>query len=93
LTLAAQRLGHPSEQIADLAIDSKVMLIPAGGGALVLGVELAVQLPSVEQAAKAAELVRAAHATCPYSNATRRNIDVALSVNGVALESETEVAA
>jgi organic hydroperoxide reductase OsmC/OhrA len=30
----------------------------------------------------AAELVKAAHEVCPYSNATRGNIDVRLTVNG-----------
>ena len=32
------------------------------------------------------QLVEKAHQVCPYSNATRGNIDVALSVNGRALE-------
>jgi osmotically inducible protein OsmC len=51
-------------------------------------VELAVELPSVVGPRQAAELVRVAHAICPYSNATRGNIDVAITVNGVALEHE-----
>jgi hypothetical protein len=51
-----------------------------------LGVELAVELPSVQDPRQAAELVRVAHGICPYSNATRGNIDVVLSVNGVALD-------
>jgi organic hydroperoxide reductase OsmC/OhrA len=41
-----------------------------------------VTLPSVEEA-DAVDLVEAAHRVCPYSNATRGNIDVALSANGV----------
>jgi lipoyl-dependent peroxiredoxin len=86
MTFAAQRIKVPVEQLGDAAIDSKVMLIPAGERALKLGVELAVELPSVEDPRQAAELVRAAHGICPYSNATRGNIEVALSVNGVALE-------
>ena len=93
MTVAAQRLKRPSDQLADLAIDSKVMLIPAGQGALVLGVELAVELPSVRDTGQASELVRAAHATCPYSNATSGNIDVAITVNGVMLDSEHELVA
>jgi osmotically inducible protein OsmC len=87
MLIAARRLNVPA---GDAAIDSKVMLIPVEERALVLGVELAVELPSVEDPRQAAELVRAAHGMCPYSNATRGNIDVAISVNGVALESETE---
>jgi organic hydroperoxide reductase OsmC/OhrA len=42
--------------------------------------------------AQAAELVRVTHGICPYSNATRGNIDVAITVNGAALEHETAVA-
>ncbi len=90
--IAAQRIGVPGEQLADAAINSKVSLIPAGKGALKLGVELAVELPSIEDPARAAEVVRTAHAICPYSNATRGNIDVALTLNGVALEREAEPA-
>jgi organic hydroperoxide reductase OsmC/OhrA len=45
--------------------------------ALVSALEVA--LPGVEKA-KAEELVRAAHIVCPYSHATRGNIDVRLSV-------------
>jgi organic hydroperoxide reductase OsmC/OhrA len=36
----------------------------------------------VGDAENAAEVVRNAHAVCPYSNATRGNIDVNLTVNG-----------
>jgi organic hydroperoxide reductase OsmC/OhrA len=46
-----------------------------------LTVELDVYLPSLERTAAEA-LVERAHATCPYSNATRGNIDVALSLVG-----------
>jgi organic hydroperoxide reductase OsmC/OhrA len=35
---------------------------------------------------QAAELARAAHKVCPYSNATRGNIDVALTANGRRLD-------
>jgi osmotically inducible protein OsmC len=92
MIVAAQRLKIPAEQIEDAAIDSKVMLIPAESRALVLGVELNVEVPSVEDPQQAAELVRVAHGICPYSNATRGNIDVAFSVNGAALELEAEPA-
>jgi Ohr subfamily peroxiredoxin len=80
LTLVARRTRR---QVGDIAIDSKVMLVPAGGGAFRLAADLAVELPSIEDPERSAELVHEAHRICPYSNATRGNIDVALSVNGV----------
>ena len=73
------RRQHASAE--DVSIDSKVMLVPAEGRRFQLAVALDVTLPSVE-GASAADLVRAAHEVCPYSNATRNNIDVALTVNG-----------
>jgi lipoyl-dependent peroxiredoxin len=66
----------------DAAIDSKVTLTPTGTGGFQLGVALDVSLPSVEDADLAVELVRGAHEVCPYSNATRGNIEVALTANG-----------
>jgi lipoyl-dependent peroxiredoxin len=65
----------------DVAIDSKVSLHPGEERTFVISVELDVTLPSVEGDA-AVELVREAHKVCPYSNATRGNIDVKLSANG-----------
>jgi Ohr subfamily peroxiredoxin len=70
----------------DAAIDSEVSLSPDGQGGFLLSVELDVTLPSVADAATAVDLVRAAHAVCPYSNATRGNIDVALTANGAPVE-------
>jgi Ohr subfamily peroxiredoxin len=63
---------------ADAAVDASVAIgpIPAGFG---LAVELAVSLPGMDRA-QAQELVEAAHGVCPYSNATRGNIDVTLTV-------------
>ena len=70
----------------DVAIDSRVSLLPTADRAFKLAVALAVSLPSVPDPDTAAELVRAAHEVCPYSNATRGNIDIALSVNGRAVD-------
>jgi Ohr subfamily peroxiredoxin len=69
-------------ETSDAAIDSEVSLFPDGKGGFVLGVQLDVTLPSVSDAAAAVDVVRAAHAVCPYSNATRGNIDVVLTANG-----------
>jgi len=70
------------EEAGDAVIESKVMLFPTEERGFALGVELDVSLPSVQDPDKAIELVRAAHRVCPYSNATRGNIDVALTANG-----------
>jgi len=66
----------------DVAIDSKVSLSPDGKGGFLLAVQLAVTLPAVPATETAVELVRAAHEVCPYSNATRGNIEVELTANG-----------
>jgi lipoyl-dependent peroxiredoxin len=66
----------------DAAIDSKVSLSPDGKGGFLLSVQLDVTLPSITDSATAVEIVRAAHEVCPYSNATRGNIEVGLTANG-----------
>ncbi|MBS1862516.1 MAG: organic hydroperoxide resistance protein [Actinobacteria bacterium] len=68
-------------EAGDVAIDSKVSLNAGEERTFVISVELDVTLPSVEGDA-AVELVREAHKVCPYSNATRGNIEVALTANG-----------
>lgn len=73
------------QDVGDVAIDSKVTLVTTDDRGFTIAVELAVTLPSVPNAEQATELVRAAHAVCPYSNATRGNIDVTLSANGNAV--------
>jgi lipoyl-dependent peroxiredoxin len=70
------------EETGEVAIDSRVTLISTDERGFTVAVELAVRLPSVSDPVKAAELVGAAHRVCPYSNATRGNIDVTLSANG-----------
>ena len=69
-------------EAGDVAIDSKVSLSPDGQGGFQLAVELDVSLPSVDDAQAAKDLVKAAHEVCPYSNATRGNIEVTLTANG-----------
>ncbi|WP_063051286.1 organic hydroperoxide resistance protein [Nocardia arthritidis] len=78
-------VGQRNELRADDAeIDSSVALIPIDGGRFELGVELRISLPSVT-GEQAVGLVETAHQVCPYSNATRGNIDVTLVVNGTQL--------
>jgi len=57
-----------------------------------LGVTLDVQLPSLDKTA-AEKLVAAAHQMCPYSKATRGNIQVTLMANGKPLAANTAAAA
>ncbi len=64
----------------DVAIDSSVSLGPTDGGAAYgISVKLAISLPGLDDDQKK-KLVDAAHQVCPYSNATRGNIDVELSI-------------
>jgi organic hydroperoxide reductase OsmC/OhrA len=58
---------------------------PTGHGGWGLTVALDLHAPHVSHA-DAEDLMRRAHAICPYSNATRGNIDVALSVDGATLD-------
>jgi len=71
---AKQKIALP----ADLAIDAEVDLGPVGA-AYGIAVRLVVHLPGMERDAAQA-LVDAAHQVCPYSNATRGNIPVELTV-------------
>ena len=63
---------------ADTSVEGNVGIgqIPAGFG---IEVELKISLPGMQRA-EAETLVQKAHTVCPYSNATRGNIDVTLTV-------------
>ena len=63
---------------ADASIDAEVDIgpIPAGFG---IAARLNVSLPGMERAV-AQDLVDTAHKVCPYSNATRGNIEVTITV-------------
>jgi Ohr subfamily peroxiredoxin len=65
----------------DVSIDSSVSLGPLanGGKGFGIAVDMKVHIPGMDRA-EAERLVREAHEVCPYSNATRGNIDVNLSV-------------
>ena len=63
----------------DIVVVAEVGLQPNGNGGFVLSVALDVAITGLDRAA-AEEIVQAAHATCPYSNAVRGNIDVAITV-------------
>jgi Ohr subfamily peroxiredoxin len=63
---------------ASATIQAKVGIGPIPGG-FGIQVAMAITLPGFERAA-AEQLVAAAHKVCPYSNATRGNIEVALTL-------------
>jgi len=63
----------------DTSITSTVGIGPRSAGGFGLDIELAVSLPGVPRA-EAEALVAKAHQVCPYSNATRGNVDVRLKV-------------
>jgi Ohr subfamily peroxiredoxin len=71
--------GQQKLSIRDSTVSATVGIGPNDAGGFALEVDLAISLPTVD-AAKAEELVRAAHTVCPYSNATRNNIPVRLAV-------------
>ena len=65
---------------ADASIDASVDIgpIPQGFG---IAVQMKISLPGLDRAV-AQDLVDAAHQVCPYSNATRGNVEVTLTANG-----------
>src|SRR5689334_11463677 len=69
-------------EVGDVSIDSRVSLITTEERGFNVAVELHVTLPQVTDAEQAVRIVAAAHEVCPYSNATRGNIDVTLTANG-----------
>ncbi|MDE2455401.1 MAG: organic hydroperoxide resistance protein [Burkholderiales bacterium] len=73
----AQKIKLPAE----VSITADVSIGPMAGkaGAFSIDVAMAISVPGMERAAAEA-LVKAAHEVCPYSNATRGNINVALNV-------------
>jgi Ohr subfamily peroxiredoxin len=72
--------------VGDVSIDSRVSLLPDGRRGYKLAVALDVSLPQVEDPERAVRIVAAAHEVCPYSNATRGNIEVRLTANGQAVQ-------
>jgi lipoyl-dependent peroxiredoxin len=71
---AKQKLPLPQD--LSIAADVGIGPIPTGFG---IQATLNISLPGMDRAAAQA-LVNAAHQVCPYSNATRGNIDVTLNI-------------
>jgi Ohr subfamily peroxiredoxin len=64
---------------ADATVTATVGIGPRSEGGFGITADLAVSLPGLDRG-DAEKLVTAAHQVCPYSNATRGNVDVGLSV-------------
>ena len=80
---ARQKIALPAE----VSNTAEVSIGPMTGkaGAFSISVAMKISIPGMDKAATEA-LVKAAHEVCPYSNATRGNIDVALTANGRRLD-------
>jgi osmotically inducible protein OsmC len=65
-------------QVGETSADVKVSMGAERGGAYGLAVELIIGLPGVDKETTQ-RVLEEAHKTCPYSNATRGNIDVTLT--------------
>jgi len=64
---------------AETTVTATVGIGPRDAGGFGITADLEINLPGVERA-DAEKLVEAAHQICPYSNATRNNIDVGLTI-------------
>jgi Ohr subfamily peroxiredoxin len=76
---AVARSGDYPKVPDDATVTATVGIGPRSEGGFGLDVALEVNLPGVDRA-EAEKLVEAAHQVCPYSNATRGNLDVRLTV-------------
>ena len=64
---------------ADATVTAEIGFGPRSEGGYGITADLAISLPGVEREA-AERLVLAAHEVCPYSNATRGNVNVGLAI-------------
>jgi lipoyl-dependent peroxiredoxin len=69
---------------SDSTVTARVGIGPTGRGTYGLVVVLDLHAPNLSRTA-AEDLMRRAHAICPYSNAIRGNVDVTLRVEGTQL--------
>jgi osmotically inducible protein OsmC len=65
--------------LGDSSVGGRVHVLPLDGGGFKLAVDLEVVIPELEPVI-AQEIADAAHTLCPYSNATRGNIEVNITV-------------
>jgi Ohr subfamily peroxiredoxin len=76
MEVVGRRLGTDT---SDSEVTGRVTLGTIEGGAFGIAVELDVHIPDVDEET-ASKVVSAAHEVCPYSNATRGNIEVTLKI-------------
>jgi Ohr subfamily peroxiredoxin len=74
LVAKEKKITLPANTAVDIEVD-----LGLGGGAYLLQARLSLIVPGLDHAL-ATEIAHAADAICPYSKATRGNIDVALNV-------------
>ncbi|MER9300498.1 organic hydroperoxide resistance protein [Mesorhizobium sp. M0621] len=74
--------GKQKLPLQDASVTANVSLHTNAQGGFVLGVSLAAETKGLDQTAAEA-LVSAAHQVCPYSNAIKGNIEVALSAKAL----------
>ena len=63
----------------DSKVTATVGIGPRAAGGFGITADLVVDLPGLDRE-EAQKLVDAAHEVCPYSNATRNNVDVGLAL-------------
>jgi len=71
--------GQQKLDVEGTQVSASIGIGPLDGGGFGLKADLVVYAPKLDRAT-AQSLVEAAHKVCPYSNATRGNIEVGLSV-------------
>ncbi len=71
--------------LGEVSIESDVRLITTENRGFNVAVGLNVSLPGITDGERAVAIVAAAHEVCPYSNATRGNVEVTLTANGNAV--------
>ena len=77
--LKAVGAGMKIKVPADVSVTATVGIGPRSEGGFGITADLQVSLPGMDRE-EAQKLVDAAHQVCPYSNATRGNVDVGLTL-------------
>jgi len=72
-------------ELGEVSIESAVSLITTEERGFNVAVSLDVTLSGIDDSEQAKAIVAGAHQVCPYSNATRGNVEVTLTANGAAV--------